>query len=237
MPTPTMSLRALPEHHQLIRRMARALIERPDLAELPTALIGGATQAVPQDAPRPNPAVDQRFEDIERRLEQVERQTVLRGDEQDVLPATQPAIQDLLLAIQQRQLRQEETTRKVMAFAQSINDGVVKDRQARAEAPPQHTIVTQPPRKPSGQGRRSPRPWTDADDAQLRRIFDQGGTQADACRELDRPSSVISPKWWKLAEATPAKAEANEQPAGPASHVDENPETPIESNPAPDTSR
>jgi uncharacterized protein YerC len=148
-----MSLRALPEHHQLIRRMARALIERPDLAESLTALIEGATQGVPQDATRPSPGVDQRFKDIERRLEQVEGQTVLRGEAPDVLPAIHPAIQDLLLVIQQRQLQQEETTRKVMAFAQSINDSVVKDRQARTKAPPQHTIVTQrPPRTSVGRG-------------------------------------------------------------------------------------
>src|SRR3954467_3108193 len=125
MPTPTMSLRALPEHHQMIRRMARALMERPELAASLTALIDGATQGVPQDVPRPSPGVDQRFEDIERRLEQLEGQAVSHGEAPDVLPA----IQDLLLAIQQRQLQQEETTRKVMAFAESINDGVVKDRQ------------------------------------------------------------------------------------------------------------
>src|SRR5687768_15449700 len=108
------------------RRMARALIDRPELAEPLAALIEGATQGVLQDATRPSPAVDQRFEDIERRLEQVEGQTVLRSEAPDVLPAIQPAIQDLLLTIQQRQLQQEETTRKVMAFAQSINGRVIE---------------------------------------------------------------------------------------------------------------
>ena len=103
-------------------------MERPDLSASLTALIEGTTQGVSQDVTRPSPAVDQRFEDIERRLEQLEGQAVSHGEAPDVLPA----IQDLLLAIQQRQLQQEETTRKVMAFAESINDGVVKDRQARA---------------------------------------------------------------------------------------------------------
>ena len=79
MVTPTMSLRALPEHHQLIRRMARALIERPDLAASLTALIEGATQGVTQNATRPSPAVDQRIEDIERRLEQLEGSGCVTG--------------------------------------------------------------------------------------------------------------------------------------------------------------
>jgi hypothetical protein len=42
------------------------------------------------------------------------------------------------------------------------------------------------------------RPWTEADDAVLRRIAGSGGTQADACYELGRPESVISLKWRKL---------------------------------------
>jgi hypothetical protein len=50
-------------------------------------------------------------------------------------------------------------------------------------------------RPSGGAGRRSPRPWTDVDDAELRRIFDRGGTQAEAVREMSRPNSVISRKW------------------------------------------
>jgi hypothetical protein len=53
--------------------------------------------------------------------------------------------------------------------------------------------------RPSVAGRRrSPRPWTDADWIELRRIFDRGGTQAEAERELSRPSSVISRRWREL---------------------------------------
>jgi hypothetical protein len=174
MPTPTMSLRALPEHHQLIRRMARALIERPDLSESLTALIDGATQGVPQDATRPNAAVDQRLEDIERRLEQIEGQAVLRGEAPDVLPAIQPAIQDLLLAIQQRLLLQEETTQTVMAFAHSINDRVMKDRQARAETPPQHSIVTQPRHTSAGQGAGGGKRLTAEQDRQIADMLKAG---------------------------------------------------------------
>jgi hypothetical protein len=39
------------------------------------------------------------------------------------------------------------------------------------------------------------RPWTDEDDAVLRRIAREGGIQADAQRELQRRSSTISFKW------------------------------------------
>jgi hypothetical protein len=42
------------------------------------------------------------------------------------------------------------------------------------------------------------RPWTDADDAALRRIAAKGGTQADAMRELQRSSGTINQKWQSL---------------------------------------
>jgi hypothetical protein len=179
MPTPTMSLRALPEHHQLIRRMARALMERPELAEALTALIEGATQGVPQDATRPNPAVDQRIEDIERRLEQLEGQAVSHGEAPDVLPAIQPAIQDLLLAIQQRQLQQEETTRKVMAFAKSINGRVIEAlgqlAKSKAATPPQHSAATQPPRSETSQP------------SDTRRTSGRGGTAVERRNRFQLP--------------------------------------------------
>jgi hypothetical protein len=61
------------------------------------------------------------------------------------------------------------------------------------------TIETHP--GASGAGRqKSPLPWTDADWTELRRIFDRGGNEADACRELGRGSSVISGKWATLLE-------------------------------------
>jgi hypothetical protein len=46
-----------------------------------------------------------------------------------------------------------------------------------------------------GRERQVRRKWTTDDDAVLRRIFERGGTQADACQELGRPESVISIKW------------------------------------------
>jgi hypothetical protein len=217
-----MSLRALPEHHRLIRRMARALIERPELAEPLTALIEGATQGVPQDATRPNPAVDQRIKDIERRLEQLEGQAVSHGEAPDVLPAIQPAIQDLLLAIQQRQLQQEETTRKVMAFAQSINGRVIEALGQPAKpkaATRQHTAVTQPPRSETPRNRPIPvehleeaaRLWNGGDGSSFQKIIDAKGWSYHR---------------GALDKAVKRHLKQSSDQAEPASHVDENPAPP-----------
>lgn len=61
------------------------------------------------------------------------------------------------------------------------------------------------PRASGGAGRRSPRPWTDVDDAELRRIFDQGGTQADAARELGRSDGMINEHWKALGLPVPPR--------------------------------
>jgi hypothetical protein len=182
---PTCSIRALPEHHQLLRRIGRALVTHPELSESLMALIEGVTQ----DVTRPNTAVDQRFEDVERRLARLEAEAVLRSETQTVLP--------------QRDTR--DTVPQHDPPAVTRQPPVPRTQTPRPSSPVAGD-------KPSGASskRRPPRPWTEADDAELRRIFDQGGTQADACREMDRPSSVISPKWWKLVEEKTAKAEAGE---------------------------
>jgi hypothetical protein len=72
----------------------------------------------------------------------------------------------------------------------------------------------------TGSKKRSPPPWTDADDAELHRIFDQGGTQADACWEMDRPADVIDPKWRDLIEEKVAKAEAALMPLEQTRQID-----------------
>ena len=226
MALPTCSVRARPEHHKLLRSIGRALAAQPDLVESLETLIAGVTP----DVTRPYTAVDQRFEDIERRLERLEAVAVLRSETRNVLPQ--------------------------------------RDTSDTRDTSPQHAVpaaTRQPPRTVAGQiRRRQPRPWTESDDAELRRIFDQGRTQADACREMDRLSSVISPKWGRLIEEKIARAEAAALPielvrqitemqkagrsgteimaatglpldkvdeimrAEPVSHVDENPETPVE---------
>ena len=153
---------------------------------------GGAERGLcPQDAPRPNPAVDQRFEDIERRLEQVKRQTVLRGDEQDVLPATQPAIQ--CAGDPQRELMQEEPRARSWLLPKQVDDGVVKDRQARArhtrETHHRNTAASPFPDKAEGRRVHGPIPTI----PQLRRI--SSGRRPGRYLPGAGPTlSVISPK-------------------------------------------
>ena len=182
---PTCSVRALPEHHQLLRRIGRALATQPELSESLEALIEGVTQ----DVTRPNTAWDQRFEDVERRLARLEAEAVLRSETQAV--------------IQHRDTRNTAPQHGPPAVTRQRppREPTRRDRPApwRAASLP----------APDGK-RRPPRPWTEPTMLELRRIFDQGRTQADACREMDRLSSVISPKWWKLAEAKPAEVEAGE---------------------------
>ena len=50
----------------------------------------------------------------------------------------------------------------------------------------------------AGEGKQTRQKWTDADDDVLRRTAAEGGTQADAVRELGRPSSVVNGKWKAL---------------------------------------
>jgi hypothetical protein len=63
------------------------------------------------------------------------------------------------------------------------------------------------PRASSGlvEGKPSRQRWTDADDDVLRRIAAKGGTQADAVRELGRPSSVVNGKWKALGLPVPPR--------------------------------
>jgi hypothetical protein len=59
-------------------------------------------------------------------------------------------------------------------------------------------VPTEPlpePQQKQQKQRRKNKPWTEADYAVLRRTHDEGRTQADAARELDRPSSEVSVKW------------------------------------------
>jgi hypothetical protein len=72
---------------------------------------------------------------------------------------------------------------------------LVEDRVGPVDAPE----VMKAAEGPSGRKRgRSRRPWTDADDAALKRIAAEGGTQADAIKELQRSSSYINLKWRSL---------------------------------------
>src|SRR3954463_12136898 len=83
---PTCTVRALPEHHRLLRRIGRALATQPELSESLEALIDDVTQ----DVTRPNTAWDQRFEDVERRLTRLEAKTFLRSETQELFPRRDP---------------------------------------------------------------------------------------------------------------------------------------------------
>jgi hypothetical protein len=229
MPTPTMSVRALPEHHQLLRRMARALMERPDLAESLTALIEGVPQSVPQEATRPSAAVDQRFEDIERRLAQAESQSVLRGEDLDVLLAAQ----DVLQAIQDRLALQEQTTLKYVAMTENLSDRVKDlerpaDPQQAATRPAQHTAVTQQHRQTSagqGVGRGAGggnKRLTDEQDRQIADMLKAGRSYSEIAASVDVSKGALSRIRDRLERQGLLTA------AEPVSHVDENPETPVD---------
>jgi hypothetical protein len=226
---PTCSVRALPEHHQLLRRMARALMDRPDLAESLTALIEGATQDVPQEATRPSAAVDQRFADIEQRLAQIEEQSVLRGEAPDVLREVQGVVQ----ALQEHLMRQEQTTLKYVAMTENLSDRVKDlerpaDPQQAATRPAQHTAVTQQHRQTSagqGVGRGAGggnKRLTDEQDRQIADMLKAGRSYSEIAASVDVSKGALSRIRDRLERQGLLTA------AEPVSHVDENPETPVD---------
>jgi hypothetical protein len=100
MPLPTMSLRAPPEHHQLIRDIATALRTRPELADVLRDVLqtqhGSATKRVAQ-----------------RDTDVLQTQ---HGDTESVT--------DVLHAFQERLTIQSEGLQKIMAFAENIDKRV-----------------------------------------------------------------------------------------------------------------
>jgi hypothetical protein len=100
MPLPTMSLRASPEHHQLIRDIATALRTRPELA------------------------------DVLRDVLQAQHGGVAERDT------------DVLQPILERLTREEEFSRRIMAFAENINERV-----KALEQPPEPEIIPVTPRQ------------------------------------------------------------------------------------------
>ena len=78
--------------------------------------------------------------------------------------------------------------------AATVEEGVPVDALETLEVMEGPTVVTE---ARSG-GRQKRRPWTAEEDAAIKRIAGEGGTQADAVRELQRPSSIINVKWRSL---------------------------------------
>jgi hypothetical protein len=102
-------------------------------------------------------------------------------------PAGDPIVTQIA-ELQDRVARLEAQTSAAPA-ASVTGDAVESDGEADAAETDQDTEPD------TGRARQVRRKWTTDDDAVLRRIFERGGTQADACQELGRPESVISIKW------------------------------------------
>lgn len=130
MATPTMSVRAPTEHHQRIRRIARALMDHPELAGALDTLIEGVTPlntTVIQDMTtddQPNTAAVQRIEAVEQRLAAVERQySDLHGQYSD-LQLRHDELQKLVVEEIQGHMALQDTT----AVALSNRDDSLADR-------------------------------------------------------------------------------------------------------------
>ena len=202
---PQLNIRLPTEHHDMIRELAQRLRADPSLAVGLESLLAqarkGAAQAGVIGSSPDNP--------------------IALGLADEVADLRERSA--LLPEILERLAQAEEFARRIMAFAESINEGIVKDREARAAtlsdpASPVAIPGDSPTRgKPakakaavgSGKrdrgktgkgGRRPPRPWTEEDNATLRRIIERGGTQAEAAREMDRSDGTISERWRKLLE-------------------------------------
>ena len=100
MPLPTMSLRAPPEHHQLIRDIATALRTRPELA------------SVLRNVLHMQYGITERDTDALRTQHSVVEERITEGDT------------DVLQAFQTRLMIQSEGLQRVMAFVENINERV-----------------------------------------------------------------------------------------------------------------
>jgi hypothetical protein len=115
---PQLNIRLPLELHDLVRELAQRLRADPSLAVRLESLLVQASDQAPPDRWQGVPPQDS---------------PIALGLADDVADLRVRIA--LLPEILERLTRAEETTRKVMDFAKSINEGVVKDRQARAAIP------------------------------------------------------------------------------------------------------
>ena len=99
MPLPTMSLRAPPEHHQLIRDIATALRTRPELADVLRDVLQAKHGVADRIAKRDTDVLQAQHGDTE-------------------------SVTDVLHAFQERLTIQSEGLQKIMAFAENIDKRV-----------------------------------------------------------------------------------------------------------------
>jgi hypothetical protein len=81
----------------------------------------------------------------------------------------------------------ERGQKPASASLDAVTPVAVADMPVTAEALPE-----------TAKPRQTRKPWADADDAVLRRVHAEGGTQAEAARELGRPDGTVSEKWRAL---------------------------------------
>jgi hypothetical protein len=217
MPTPQFNIRVPEQYHGLLRLIVERLRANPNGADALAAALSAVCRqsansgAISADSlpvaadSLPSPAVSDRLDAVERRYDD---------------------LWDLVQKIQERLVRQEASTVELTTFAQSINEGIVKDRAARAGSPPASKRASKVPAVP--------RPAAESDRSipvehleEAARLWDGGKGPSIA--------KIIAAKGWSYSRAGLHKAmkryldQASDQ-AESAGHVDENPE------PAPESS-
>jgi hypothetical protein len=213
MPTPQFNIRVPEQYHGLLRLIVERLRANPNgadaLADALTAVcrqpagsgaIGADRLSAAADS-LPSSAVSDRLDAITADVEDLKVRIAL------------------LPEILERLTRQEEFSRKVLAFDERVNEGRVKEREARAGSPPASTSASKLPAKP--------RPAAENDRSipvehleEAARLWDGGKGPSIA--------KIITDKGWSYSRAGLHKAmkryldQASDQ-AEPVSHVDENP--------------
>ena len=120
--------------------------------------------------------------------------------------------------------RQEEFSRQVLAFDERVNEGRVKEREAMATSPPASNPasgVSAKPRPAAASNRSIPVEHLE----EAARLWDGG-------KGLSIPE-IIAARGWSYHRSSLGKAvkrylDQSLDQAEPVSHVDENPETPVE---------
>jgi hypothetical protein len=143
MPTPQFNVRVPEQYHGLLRLIVERLRANPDGADALAAALtavcrqsAGSIGAIGADSlsaaadSLPSSAVSDRLDAITADLEDLKVRIAL------------------LPEILERLTRQEEFSRKVLAFDERVNEGRVKDREARAGSPPASTSASKLPAKP-----------------------------------------------------------------------------------------
>jgi hypothetical protein len=210
MPTAQLNIRVPAEHHDLVRMIAARLRQDKDFAGVLAALVAETVAVADSSNSRSNVdpileelaitqaemrAVHMTLHDVvtlRDRLEILEAEVAglrQRGADEPVEPVE--GVEARIEALEAEALLDEIAPEPRQRGASTALDAVepveAADMPVSTEALPKAVKKCQTRKR-----------WTEADDAVLRRIAAEGGTQADAVAELDRSESVISQKWRAL---------------------------------------